>query len=233
MDDMDVMHGRRDATGRILVAMSGGVDSAVAAARLCERGYEVVGVNMRVWRRQGPTEGKEEEGIAEAGNANGKQKFDPRGEGRSCCSPRDVADARAVAERLGIPFYALDVEREFEEAVVKPFVAEYLRGRTPNPCVRCNQTMKLGVLLAKARQYGCAAVATGHYVRIGRAESGRWRLRRAADRSRDQSYYLFSLSQEQLEHFMVPLGALTKSEVRRVAAQLGLPVADKPGSQEI
>ena len=198
---------------RILVAMSGGVDSAVAAAMLRDEGFDVVGVSMRVSRR----------GDAHATTAR-----------RPCCSPRDLADARAIADRLGIPFYALDLEDEFETSVIAPFVEEYLRGRTPNPCVRCNQFLKLGVLLEKARTYGCTAVATGHYVRIVRAaQANRWGMRRGRDRSRDQSYYLFSLTQEQLAHFRAPHGKRTKEDVRRLAEQLELHVASKPGSQEI
>jgi len=198
---------------RIIAAMSGGVDSAVAAALLRDQGFDVVGITMRVWR---PEEGA------------------PCAAKRTCCSPHDVADARAVAERLGIAFYALDLEAEFEKSVVAPFVDEYLHGRTPNPCVRCNEALKLGVLLDKARLYGCSAVATGHYARVERAPDGsRWGLRRSTDRSRDQSYYLFRLRQEQLRHFLMPLGRLTKAEVRHIAAQIGLHVASKPGSQEI
>jgi len=197
---------------RIVVAMSGGVDSAVAAALLREQGFDVLGITMRVWQWR------------DGGEAQ------PH---RTCCSPHDLADARAVAERLAIPFYALDLQEEFEKAVVEPFVRDYLEGRTPNPCVWCNQALKLGALLEKAKQYGCSAVATGHYARIERVAGGRWGIGRAADRSRDQSYYLFALSQEQLAHFRAPLAGMTKDEVRRVAGRFGLPVASKPGSQEI
>jgi len=198
---------------RILAAMSGGVDSAVAAAVLRDEGSDVVGVTMRIWRQ----------GVADA-----------KAERRPCCSPRDLTDARAIADRLSIPFYALDLEDEFERSVIAPFVEEYLCGRTPNPCVRCNQLLKLGVLLEKARTYGCTAMATGHYVRIEQAaQANRWGMRRGRDRSRDQSYYLFSLSQEQLAHFRAPLGERTKNDVRRLADRLGLHVASKPGSQEI
>jgi len=194
--------------------MSGGVDSALTAALLRRAGYECVGVNMRV---HAPTEAR-----------SAQRKF------QSCCSPEDAMDARAVAMRESIPFYVLDLEREFETAVVRPFIAEYLAGRTPNPCVLCNNHLKLGVLLAKAHTWGCQYVATGHYARVvENPETGRMELRRARDSHKDQTYYLFGLTQEQLRHLVCPLGTFRKTEVRELAREFGLAVHDKPDSQEI
>ena len=197
---------------RILVAMSGGVDSAVTAALLKEQGFTVLGVTMRVWGDNDDTAPENK---------------------RPCCSLTDVQDARTVAARIDIPFHVLDVREAFDRAVIAPFVHEYLRGRTPNPCVACNEHLKLGLLLEKAHTFDCAAVATGHYVRVERASAGRWGLRRGLDPYKEQSYYLFRLRQEQLAHFRAPLGALTKAEVRRLAERFGLHLAEKPGSQEI
>lgn len=201
---------------RILVAMSGGVDSALAAVLLREAGHEIVGVNMRTYK---PTD---------ADHAAGR-KF------QTCCSPEDAADARSVADRGDFPFYVLDLEREFHAAVVQPFIENYLAGLTPNPCVLCNNHLKLGVLLQKAHLWGCDFVATGHYARVAHnEETGRYELRRAADRAKDQTYYLFGLRQDQLRRFLCPLGSLEKPEVRRLARERGLvSVADKPESMEI
>jgi tRNA-uridine 2-sulfurtransferase len=195
---------------RALIAMSGGVDSAVAAALLRDAGHEAVGLHMRVWHH-------------------------PMGESfaKSCCSPADIRDAQAVARRLGIPFYVLDLEEAFEREVIAPFVEAYRSGQTPIPCVLCNERLKLGTILDKARIYGASAVATGHYARVERDGDGRWRLHRPRHRAKDQTYYLFSLTQEQLSLFLTPLGDLTKDEVREHARALGLPVADKPDSAEI
>jgi tRNA-specific 2-thiouridylase len=195
---------------RILVAMSGGVDSSVAAALLRDQGREVIGLHMRVYRHPP--------------NANFH---------RSCCSPADVSDAQAVARRLDIPFYVLDLEQTFEREVIEPFVDAYRHGRTPIPCVACNQRLKFGTLAEKARLYGAGSVATGHYARVQLDAHGRPRLMRPRDRARDQTYYLFSLSEGQRAVFLTPLGDLPKEAVRERARALGLRVADKPDSNEI
>ena len=200
---------------RVLVAMSGGVDSSLAAVVLRDAGCELVGVNMRTHR------------ITPEEKALGARI-------RTCCSPVDARDARACAEATGFPFYVLDVEPAFERDVIAPFIDAYASGRTPNPCVLCNNHVKLGALLDKARVYGCEYVATGHYARKERHPStGRWALRRAADTNKDQCYYLAGLTQEQLALILFPLGGMTKPEVREAAAQAGLVTAAKPESQEI
>jgi len=195
---------------RVLVAMSGGVDSSVAAALLRERGEDVVGVFLRTGAHSGS---------------------DAPGAERRCCSATDAADAAAVAERLSIPFYALDYAREFSR-VMDDFAAEYAAGRTPNPCVRCNQWVKFGSLFDLADRVGARRVATGHYARIGGAP-GRLRLRDARDARKNQVYFLFTLGQRELERAEFPVGGMTKDEVRAEAARLELPVQAKPESQEI
>jgi len=199
---------------RIIVGMSGGVDSSVAAALLVEAGYEVVGVTLRVWPWREP-----EEAVNRFG---------------SCCSPEAVDDARQVARRLGIPHYLLNSEREFDETVIASFTREYAAGNTPVPCVVCNQKVKFGSLLQRARAWDAAAVATGHYARVTRDPcSGRYLLWRGRDLHKDQSYFLWPLTQDQLMAARFPVGDLAKASVRDKARELGLVTADKPESQEI
>jgi len=199
---------------RIVVGMSGGVDSSVAAALLVEQGADVVGVTMRVWPW--------------------KEAEDPTKRFGSCCSAQTVEDARRVARALGIPYYLLNTEAEFARAVIAPFVGEYRSGRTPVPCVACNKDLKFGSLLARARAWDAAAVATGHYARVTRdATSARWLLWKGRDHRKDQSDFLWPLSQDQLAAARFPVGELTKDEVRKHARRLGLATADKPESQEI
>ena len=194
---------------RIVVAMSGGVDSSVVAALLAGRGYEVIGATLRLY----------DDGAL-------------KGKAGSCCAGADIADARAVAGKLGIPHYVLDYESRFKQGVIDDFADSYIRGETPIPCVRCNQTVKFGDLLDMARTLGADALATGHYAKRIAGPSGP-ELHRGADLSRDQSYFLFATTDEQLSFLRFPLGGLPKSEVRRLAEQYGLKVADKPDSQDI
>jgi len=194
--------------------MSGGVDSSVAAALLVEAGLDCVGVTMRVWGRSDGTE--------------------PVSRFGSCCGSEAVDDARRVAERLGVPYYLLNMADEFDRAVIAPFTDNYARGRTPVPCVACNTDLKFGSLLARARAWDAAGVATGHYARVERdAGTGRFTLWRARDRRKDQSDFLWPLTQTQLAAARFPVGELTKPEVREHARRLGLVTADKPDSQEI
>ncbi len=196
-------------SGRVLMAMSGGVDSSTAAYLLHEAGYEVIGVFMRT----------------------GIRLADASGGAARCCSAADAEDARQVASMMGIRFYVLNFEREFER-LIEHFCQEYIRGRTPNPCIRCNQWLKFGKLLRLARAMDADFVATGHYARVEKS-GGRFLLKRGVDGEKDQSYVLFSLSQEQLAHALFPLGEHHKSEVRELARKADLPVRDKPESQEI
>ena len=191
---------------RVVVAMSGGVDSAVAAARCVAAGFEVVGISLRL----------------------------ARDGGGSCCSLDDFLDARAVADRLGFPHYVFDLSDEFERQVVAPFVAEYLAGRTPNPCARCNEHVKFGALWRRARELGASRLATGHYARIAiDPRTDLPCLRTAVDTAKDQTYFLFTLGHADLARTLFPVGDLTKAEVRAEAARLDLPVAEKPESMEV
>jgi tRNA-specific 2-thiouridylase len=205
-------------TKTIAVAMSGGVDSSTVAAMLRAEGHQVIGLTMQLWNQR-----------RLAGNPGMPETVQGR-----CCSLDDVYDARRVAETLGIPYYVVNHEDRFERDVVRPFVEEYLSGRTPIPCSLCNNHLKFDQLLIVAQQIGADALATGHYARVEFDEqTGRWLLKRPADRSKDQTYFLFGLTQEQLSRTLFPLGEMTKPEVRDLARHHGLALAEKPDSQEI
>ena len=210
--DLDLFPGdpRPRSEIRVVAAMSGGVDSSVVAALLKYAGYDVVGVTLQLY---------------DHGAALKKQG--------ACCAGQDIHDARRVAEALGIPHYVLDYESRFREQVMEDFADTYLKGSTPIPCVRCNQTVKFSDLLATARDLGADAMATGHYIRRTLDEAGRSELSRAADPDRDQSYFLFATTRDQLDFLRFPLGGMKKPDVRRAASALGLQVAAKPDSQDI
>src|SRR6266498_981275 len=195
---------------RIVVAMSGGVDSSVAAALLAEQGHDVIGLSMQLYDQR-----------------DGEQAWG------TCCTLDDLHDARRVASVIGFPHYIVNFEQQFRDSVISNFVREYASGRTPLPCAHCNSDLKFSTLLDRALGLGAEQVATGHYARVEQAPDGRWLLKRSADPDKDQSYFLFSLTQDQLARAVFPVGGLVKSEVREQARRLGLAVADKPDSQEI
>ena len=202
----------------IAIAMSGGVDSSAVAAMLHAEGHTVVGLTLQLWNQR---------------RLAGREGMPETVQGR-CCSIDDVYDARRVAEQLGIPYYLVNAQERFEDEVVRPFVAEYLAGRTPIPCTLCNNHLKFDQLLVTARQIGADKIATGHYARNRfDPERGRWVLSRPADRSKDQTYFLFGLTQEQLSRTLFPLGEMQKPAVRALAGERGLELAAKPDSQEI
>jgi tRNA-specific 2-thiouridylase len=196
---------------RVVIGMSGGVDSSAAAARLMQEGWEVIGITLKLW----------------------PQDCVSRAEDK-CCGPQAVSDARSVCHRLGIPFYLVDEAADFQKEVIAYFAEEYRAGRTPNPCVMCNEKLKFGTLLRRARQLGAEFVATGHYARVEHdAAEGRHLLKRGRDPRKDQSYFLFSLRQDQLARTIFPLGELTKPETRDIAREAALKTADKEESMEI
>ena len=200
---------------KVLIAMSGGVDSSVAAYLLKQQGYECIGCTMKLFTNGDPVK------IPDG------QSADP-----ACPEADGTKDARAVAERMGIPFYVFDFTDRFRETVMQDFADNYIAARTPNPCIVCNRCLKFGALYDRAKELGCDFIATGHYARIGR-ENGRYVLKKGSEPEKDQSYVLYNLTQEQLAHVLFPLGELSKSEVRRLAAEQGLVNAEKPESQDI
>lgn len=207
---------------RVLCAMSGGVDSAVSAYLLKEQGHEVIGANMRFWEYKD----------APAGDAC-ETPIVTKHKITSCCSPEDMADAERSARGMGIPFYALKMEADFRENVIDPFIADYQNGLTPNPCVHCNTYIKFGEFYEKATALGFDQIATGHYADIVHLPNGRWAVAPASDKKKDQSYYLYGMSQESLARTIFPLAKIIKDDARRIAEENKIPVARKPDSQEI
>lgn len=196
---------------RVVVGMSGGVDSSVAACLLKGQGYEVIGVTMQIWQ----------------------EEAQPQEEDGGCCGLSAVEDARRVAYMLDIPYYVMNFRKEFKKHVMDYFVAEYLRGRTPNPCIACNRYVKWESLLKRSMDIGADYIATGHYARIVRLANGRYTLRCSKTAAKDQTYALYNLTQEQLAHTLMPAGDYTKDEIRAIAQNIGLRTANKPDSQEI
>ncbi len=198
--------------GKVVVGMSGGVDSSVAAYLLKEQGYDVIGVTMQIWQ--------DEEVETQAKNGG-------------CCGLSAVDDARAVAQKLDIPYYVMNFKKEFKEKVMDYFVEEYLRGRTPNPCIACNRYVKWESLLQRSLEIGADYIATGHYARIEKLPNGRYAIADSVTAAKDQTYALYNLTQHQLAHTLMPVGEYTKEEIRKIAQRENLPVAHKPDSQEI
>ncbi len=197
---------------KVVVGMSGGVDSSVAAWLLKEQGYEVIGVTMQIWQ-------DEEDEVQQ--------------ENGGCCGLSAVDDARRVAQHLDIPYYVMNFKADFQRSVIDYFTAEYLAGRTPNPCIACNRYVKWEALLKRSLEIGADYIATGHYARVEKLSNGRYALRRSVTAAKDQTYALYNLTQTQLSHTLMPVGAYAKEEIREMAARLGLRVAAKPDSQEI
>ena len=197
---------------KVVVGMSGGVDSSVAAWLLKEQGYDVIGVTMQIWQEQERAVQEEEGG---------------------CCGLSAVEDARRVAYELGIPYYVMTFRDEFKKQVIDYFIREYLEGRTPNPCIACNRYVKWESLLKRSMEIGADYIATGHYARIDRLENGRYALRTSQTNAKDQTYALYNLTQEQLKRTLMPVGEYTKDEIRKIAEKINLRVANKPDSQDI
>ena len=197
---------------RVVVGMSGGVDSSVAAWLLKKQGYDVIGVTMQIWQDEDPLEQEENGG---------------------CCGLSAVDDARRVAADLDIPYYVMNFKKEFRKDVIDYFVEEYKNGRTPNPCIACNRYVKWEALLKRSLSIGADYIATGHYARIEKLENGRYALRRCAAAVKDQTYALYNLTQEQLSRTLMPVGEYSKEEIRKIAGEIGLNVASKPDSQDI
>ena len=214
---------------KVIVGMSGGVDSSVAALLLKEQGYEVIGVTMQIWQDE-RSEAQQNCACSASGE---RQSADDGREDVGCCGLSAVEDARRVADHLGIPYYVMNFKREFRQYVMDYFVEEYLHGRTPNPCIACNRYVKWEALLNKSLAIGAEYIATGHYARIDRLENGRFCIRNSVTARKDQTYALYALTQDQLAHTLMPVGAYTKEQIRQMAQDAGLPVAHKKDSQEI